>query len=92
MEHKRILEFIELMKKTFGKYKRYSGGCYKFSLLLIYAFGGHMYWTSEHIITWINGRYYDINGEVTEGHQDYILVGGGDVSQEWVDEQYKEYV
>lgn len=47
------------------RYLEGSGGCYKVYRLLKAAFpSAEGYYNSEHCITRINGRYWDIDGEV----------------------------
>ena len=66
----KVIGFIDLLKATFGRYKDYSGGCYKFHLILKKVFGGQGFYNSDHVITKIGDVYYDIDGvvESTEGY------------------------
>lgn len=58
-------QFINTVRRTFGRYPDYSGGCMKFHILLCAAFPeGQGYYNSEHVITLIDGKYWDIDGEV----------------------------
>lgn len=86
-----ILEFISLCNKTWGRYPELSGGCYKFSKLLMNVFGGDMYWSHDHIITVINGTAYDIDG-VTVLTDKFIKVGSEECPIEYVEKAYQEYV
>lgn len=86
-----ILEFISLCNKTWGRYPEFSGGCYKFSKLLINVFGGEMYWSHDHIMTKIDGMFYDIHG-CHETISDEFLLVGDTVSMEHIDYLYEEYM
>lgn len=88
---KDILEFIHLCNKIWGRYDDFTGGCYKFSKLLISVFGGTMYWSHDHIITLIDGVYYDIDG-VHEVNSKFFVVGSEYASKEYVDKVYSEYI
>tara|TARA_R100000781_G_scaffold115008_1_gene88413 strand:- start:1629 stop:1904 length:276 start_codon:yes stop_codon:yes gene_type:complete len=91
MHTNKILEFISLCEKIWGFYPEYSGGCYKFSKLLISVFGGEMYWTTGHVITVIEGVAYDKNG-ITELTDDFFKVGSKDCTYEFIERIYKEYL
>jgi hypothetical protein len=89
--HIKILEFISLINKTFGKYKEMSGGCYKFHLLLKKMFPYAKIWyCNNHVLTQINGRYYDIDGEQKLSNFDYNFLDT--FTYEWMNEQFKEYL
>ena len=60
-----VMSFIESINRTFGRYDNYTGGCYKFMVLLMQVFGGDAYFNGSHIITKIGDHYYDIDGIVT---------------------------
>ena len=91
MGNNKILEFIELCRNIWGNYPQYSGGCYKFSKLLISVFGGDAYWTTGHVITVIDGIAYDKTG-VTELTDDYFKVGSKDCTIEFIERIYKDYL
>lgn len=91
MTREDVMEFIELCNKTWGKYPDFSGGCYKFSKLLISVFGGEMYWSHDHIITVIDGTAYDING-TTKLSRGFIKVGSEGCPEEYIEKVYREYV
>lgn len=61
-DQRQILYFIDLINLTFGRYDDFSGGCYKFHLILKSLFDGEGYYDSDHIITKIGDYYYDIDG------------------------------
>jgi hypothetical protein len=69
--HKRITNFILELNKS-DEYIHHiftKGGCYKFHILLSKMFKKCTPYISKdenHVITRINGRYYDITGEVTD--------------------------
>jgi hypothetical protein len=69
----KILDFISLVNKTFGRYPEVSGGCYKFHLILKSVFGGEGYYNSNHIVTKIDGKFYDIDGEAILKEEDRYL-------------------
>lgn len=56
-------EFIRKIRKTFGRYPDFSGGCLKFHQLLkdIYPRVNGWY-NGDHIISEIDGEFYDIDG------------------------------
>jgi len=64
--HNRVISFIEKINDTFGRYEPESFGCWKFHLVLSDVFGGEYYYNSDHVITKINDKFYDINGEVED--------------------------
>ncbi len=64
--HDRVISFIEKTKDVFGEYEPMSFGCWKFHLLLNDVFGGEYYYNDNHVITKIDDKFYDINGEVKE--------------------------
>ena len=70
--HKQVLNYIELLIATFGRYEDYSGGCIKFHLILKEKFNGVGFYNQGHCITLINGRYYDIDGEYKGDLSDFI--------------------
>lgn len=88
MGNKKILDFIELCKSIWGEYPKFSGGCYKFSKLLISVFGGQMYWTHDHVVTVIKGVAYDKNG-VFELTEDFISAQG---HEKFLERIYSEYL
>ena len=88
----KVLNFIVLIRKTFGRYKDYSGGCYKFHLILKQVFGGVGFYNGEHVITEINGTFYDIDGEVTKFTNNYISIGGKEYPYEFMNETFKEFL
>ncbi len=66
-----IIQFIENFKKQRKEAIEYvfqNGNCYWFSVVLIALFGGEAYYLpiKNHFITKIDGKYYDITGEITE--------------------------
>ena len=87
----RILDFISLCNNTWGKYPEFSGGCYKFSNILIVVFGGDMYWSHDHIITVIDGNAYDIDGKA-ELTEDYKKVGSKDCPLHFIEKAYSEFI
>lgn len=65
--HNKIISFISTVRDSFnGSEIVYTqGSCYKFYLILKEVFPkSEAYYNSEHVITKINDRYYDITGEV----------------------------
>lgn len=57
-------QIISKIRDTFGRYPDNSGGCFKFHLLLKELFPNAEGWyNSNHILTEIDGKYYDIDGE-----------------------------
>lgn len=64
---KEILEFIFLIRGSFiGSERVYTeGSCYQFYRILKDKFPeSEAYYNSDHVITKIQGRFYDITGEV----------------------------
>lgn len=56
--------FIYLVNICFGKYEKDSGGCLKFHYLLKYVFPDAEGWyNSNHVVTKIGDRFFDIDGE-----------------------------
>ena len=67
MEDQRIVDLIRTIRESFiGCEVVYtSGSCYQFFKILKKVFPeSNAYYNSDHVITEINGRYYDITGEV----------------------------
>lgn len=62
-QHKDILQFISTINKIFGQREE---TCYPFSKLLMSVFGGELYYDSNHVITKIEGVFYDSKGIVTD--------------------------
>lgn len=88
-----VLEFIDLIKKTFGKYPDTSGGCYKFHLILRTVFAEGMgYYNEDHIITKIGDLYYDIYGVYPGVDKGYLPIDGVEYSYEDMDSIFKEYI
>lgn len=68
-------EFIDLIRRTFGRYPDFSGGCLKFHVLMLRAFPeGEGYYDSSHVITLIDGKYWDIDGEYTKDRSNFIPI------------------
>lgn len=65
MKSDKVIDFIYRLKDIYGGYSEMSGGCYKFHLLLKDLYGGQGYYNSDHVITKIGSKYYDVNGLVT---------------------------
>lgn len=87
-----VLKFITLIRKTFGRYEEYSGGCYKFYLILKQVFPEAIgYYNDAHVITRIGDKYYDIDGEVKPAFN-YLMIGGDDYPEEWVEKQFEHYL
>jgi hypothetical protein len=94
-KHKVVLKFIEIYQDENGMYSPMSGGCYKFHLWLqerlsnAYWVNSEGYYNSDHVITKVGERYYDINGEVTdtEGYLPFSHFG-----EENIREQFKEHL
>lgn len=72
MNHRKVLKFIRVIRNSFigADYTYTHGSCYQFYLILKLVFPcAEAYYNSDHIITRIMGRYYDITGEVKkDGH------------------------
>lgn len=70
--HEKVLEFIKTIRESFiGADIVYTeGSCYPFYTILKSVFPGAIaYFDLNHVITKIDGKYYDITGEVTNtGH------------------------
>ena len=47
------------------------GNCGNFAQALKIAFGGEVVFSDNHLLCLINGRLYDITGDVTEDYPDY---------------------
>lgn len=72
--HKDVIDFIELVRSIFGVYEGYTGGCIKFHFLLKMKFDNCVgYYDQSHCISFIDGRYYDVNGEV-ENPKGFMLL------------------
>lgn len=66
-----IKDFIDELRNTdeYIVHIYTKGGCYRFHVLLSKMFNGcipYINGTKDHIITRYGGRYYDINGEVSD--------------------------
>lgn len=85
-----VLAFISLIRKTFGRYKEDSGGCYKFHLILKKMFECEGYYNSDHVITEISGTFYDIDGEVITPDESYLPIE--DYGYDHMDESFKEHL
>jgi hypothetical protein len=73
-KHQKVKKISSLIRETFGIYPQMGGGCYKFHLILKEVFPwAQCYYNSNHVITRIGLRYYDINGEVKPTKQDNYL-------------------
>ncbi len=96
MEIKDVTDFIILIRKTFGRYEDYSGGCYKFHLILKYVFKDAVgYYNGEHVITKIDGQFYDIDGLIggdVSGSFLRIHDYGGEYNYPWMNKIFKEYL
>lgn len=57
-----VLDFINLIQFTFGRYRTKSGGCLLFHFILKNKFDGTGFYDSNHVITKIGDYYYDIDG------------------------------
>ena len=69
--HEEVIHFIDnfkRQKKSDVEFVFTNGDCYWFSVILIQRFGGEAYYlrVRNHFITKIDGRYYDITGEITD--------------------------
>ena len=67
MIHPEIIRFIETIRETDEKamVEYYTnGGCYRFFLILGFLGKATPWYDGNHVITELNGRYYDITGEV----------------------------
>lgn len=71
--HNKVIAFIDLLKYTLGSYPTESGGCLKFAFVLKSVFEADIYYNSNHCITLIDGKYYDING-VVENAEGYLPI------------------
>jgi len=67
MNHRRILKVIKTIRESIkgAEYIYTNGSCFQFFLILNSIVPeAEAYYDSDHVITKINGRYYDITGEV----------------------------
>jgi len=67
--HDHIIELLKRIQKSFtGSIEVYTkGSCFQLCNILLWLYpGGEIYYTSDHAITKINDRFYDITGEVLE--------------------------
>lgn len=85
-----ILMFISLIRKTFGRYPKESGGCYKFHLILKLAFGGKGWYDSDHVITQIGEHFYDIDGEVITPNFAFLPIE--DYGYDHMNKSFKEHL
>ncbi|CAN5508181.1 hypothetical protein BH10ACI2_BH10ACI2_04250 [soil metagenome] len=62
------LEFIAMVRDIYPqRYQDASGGCLKFSRLLQAVFpDAKSYYNVDHVITEIDGEFYDVDGSVLE--------------------------
>lgn len=75
--HKEVINFIKVIRESFGDssiiYKW--GGCYGFYTILKHLFPEAVAYFSDedhdHILSKINGRYYDIDGEYDTEYHDF---------------------
>lgn len=72
-----IVEHIELIKRIFqvDRYPEESGGCLKFHLYLQKFYICDGWYDTNHIVTEIDGKFYDISGETTKPPGAYKLSG-----------------
>lgn len=67
MKHRRILRVIRAIRGSIkgAEYIYTNGSCFQFFLILNSIVPeAEAYYNSDHVITKINGRYYDVTGEV----------------------------
>lgn len=67
-EHRRILNFISLIRSSHSEMTSIFlyGSCLNFYMILKAVFPSAKPWISEgHVITEINGKFYDITGRVS---------------------------
>ena len=87
----RVLYFITSIRKRLGDNCNYylNGGCYSFYFKLLGKFTNAVcYYNSEHVITKIGNKYYDITGVVkTKGH---LPVDGQFYTHEQLEEEFKK--
>lgn len=68
---KKVESFISTIRDSFiGSQQVYTeGSCYHFYLILKQVFPDAIaYYDGDHVITKIDGKFYDITGEVAEGN------------------------
>lgn len=64
------VEFITRLREIYPeRYPEMSGGCLKFHLLLKAMYGAKGWYDGDHIISEIDGEYYDIDGVVADAHR-----------------------
>lgn len=76
-KHKRILKVIAFVKKVVpnAEYRFTKGLCFKFYILLnIFFSEGEPYHDSDHVVTKIGDKYYDITGEVDGSRYTHMKV------------------
>lgn len=69
-QHERVLRLISAIRASRADAVRVytEGGCYQFFLILAAVFPAARAWyDSDHVITGIGTRFYDITGEVAKG-------------------------
>jgi len=70
-------KIISLVNSIFGRYAENSGGCLKFHALLCEIFpNSRGFYNGDHILTQINGKYWDIDGEYTGDMSKYLPIDG----------------
>lgn len=78
-DKKEILNFIKNFNGAENVFL--NGCCYWFAFILLSRFGGEIKYFEilNHFVTNINGRLYDISGDVTEKYKDEIIKKWEDV-------------
>jgi hypothetical protein len=71
-----VLSFIKLIRESCPdlQVKIFTeGACYQFYLILKHRFPqAAAYYDNDHVITYIDGHFYDITGEVQKGYHGYM--------------------
>lgn len=69
------IDFIEVVRRTFGRYPEYSGGCLKFHILFCQIFPEAEGWyNSAHVLSYYGGKYWDIDGEYKGSTSDFLPI------------------
>jgi len=84
----RVLYFITSVKKRTGTDYYLKGHCYDFYFILLGKFhNAECFYDSNHVITKIEDKYYDITGEVKKGR--HLPVDGKHYSHTELEKWFK---
>lgn len=90
---KEVSLFIKSLDDKIINYEKFTGGCYKFWLALKEEFvDAECYYNDDHVITKIDGKFYDKGGEYKVSKKDNFLPVSRHYGQGWMEEVFEEYL